>query len=197
AARTEAALSIDPDNPDLLDDLGLFKLTQALRSQNAQARTALLDASLASLERSLSAAPMRPSVWMRYAYALERRRGYTDAVDRALLMSYDVGPAEQDALLFRLGFALSHWEQTSPALKRASARQAAVMWRYCCETRTQLLDLYLQLDTEEKIRAINVAVADEARRQGEDENAFLEQLRNRRAALKAQGGLDQGGLRLD
>ncbi|MEL7028131.1 MAG: hypothetical protein AAGL49_02735, partial [Pseudomonadota bacterium] len=145
---------------------------------------ALVNESIVDFQRALSLAPMRADTWMRYAYALYMRDGYSEDADRAMLMSHTVGPAEGQLLNFRLRFGLANWEAATPELRAASLYQAQLMWRYWGDRRRQLIDLYLQLDTPEKLDAVRRAVGDEIEAHGGEADAFIDAVRRRRAVLQ-------------
>ena len=179
ASLLQNALTFDGANAQLADDIGLFRLQEVV--QRRQAGETLdeneLEESIAYFKLAIARAPMRTHVWLRYAYALYLRDGYTQSVDDALLMSHNIGPAEGDDLAFRLQLGLSNWDLLSTEMRDATRRQARLLWRYPPQYRDQLLDLYLQLTAPETMDVVR----DAALAEGALEENFLYEVRRRRA----------------
>lgn len=88
---------------------------------------------LAAAEREARAAlalsPARTEAWLHLAYAARLRAGgWSPEAAAALAASYRVGPLDPDVGLWRLRFALEHWDRLTPELRRAALAELDALW---------------------------------------------------------------------
>lgn len=127
-----AAVLIDPQGP--LGAASPLAEAHDARAQQRLGKPAPEPADLKAADSesltALAQSPADDSAWLALAYAETVRRGDPGGVALGWLQrSYDVAPFGPDTSLWRIRFALDHWQAMTPDLRREVLDEVNATWR--------------------------------------------------------------------